>query len=130
MKKLFTFLLIALVAISVNAAGVMICGKVYNENLFTWSIKPLPFNPDWYDEEEEEAVVPAGYANPDAYNSKGELVEAWIDSFGIVIPDKILDEDYTIVTWTTTPVTTTSRTATTPSPTPGPTSASTRRATP
>ena len=34
MKKLFTFLLIALVAISVNAAGVMICGKVYNENSY------------------------------------------------------------------------------------------------
>ena len=34
MKKLFTFLLIALVALSVNAAGVMICGKVYNENSY------------------------------------------------------------------------------------------------
>jgi hypothetical protein len=34
MKKLFTFLLIALVAISVNAAGVMICGKAYNENSY------------------------------------------------------------------------------------------------
>ena len=34
MKNLFTFLLIALVAISVNAAGVMICGKVYNENSY------------------------------------------------------------------------------------------------
>ena len=34
MKKLFTFLLIAFVAISVNAAGVMICGKVYNESFY------------------------------------------------------------------------------------------------
>ena len=34
MKKIFTFLLIALVAISVNAAGVMICGKAYNENSY------------------------------------------------------------------------------------------------
>ena len=34
MKKLFTLLLIALAAISANAAGVMICGKVYNENSY------------------------------------------------------------------------------------------------
>ena len=34
MKKLFTLLIIAIVAFSVNAAGVMICGKVYNENSY------------------------------------------------------------------------------------------------
>ena len=34
MKKLFIFLMIALAAFSVNAAGVMICGKVYNENFY------------------------------------------------------------------------------------------------
>lgn len=34
MKKLFIFLMIALAAFSVNAAGVMICGKAYNENSY------------------------------------------------------------------------------------------------
>lgn len=34
MKNLFTFLMIALAAFSVNAASVMICGKVYNENSY------------------------------------------------------------------------------------------------
>ena len=34
MKKLFTLLIIAMAVFSVNAAGVMICGKAYNENSY------------------------------------------------------------------------------------------------
>ena len=34
MKKLFTFLILALAVFGANAAGVMICGKVYNENSY------------------------------------------------------------------------------------------------